>query len=181
MDCDVEKCDTNAAAVLREVIRDRFRRDEIAGVTTTSDFYVAAIAELAEWLGIASNSRTTVETCRNKSALRDRLRPAGVRQPRYAALTDASESHVAGAVDAVELPCVAKPVDGSGSANVLLCRTVEEAAAQVGRILSVQTNVRGQPAARTALVEEYLDGPEVSVEMFGWAASRTASASPTRL
>lgn len=169
VDCDVVRCDTNSFVALCDTIRDQFPREEIAGITTTSEFYVLAVAELSDWLGLDGNPRAAVETCRNKASLRDRLKVAGVRQPRFAVLTpESSGTRVAAAVAEVGLPCVVKPTDDSGSTNVLLCHSVGEVAAQIARILAVRTNTRGQPTARTGLVEQYLEGPELSVEMFGW-------------
>ncbi|MGW7328032.1 pyridoxal-phosphate dependent enzyme [Streptomyces sp. NPDC054840] len=161
---EVLRCDTNSDAALRAAVQERFRREEIAGVTTTSDFYVPAAARIAQWLGLPGNPPGAVAVCRDKSALRERLRAAGVRQPRYAVVREP-----AGAADAVArtgLPCVVKPADDSGSTNVLLCADEAEVRAQIGRILAIATNVRGMPTARAVLVEEYLDAPEYSVEMF---------------
>ncbi|MFD7505033.1 pyridoxal-phosphate dependent enzyme [Streptomyces sp. NPDC059850] len=162
--CEVLLCDTNSANALRSAIQRRFTREEIAGVTTTSDFYVPAVADLAEWLGLPGSPVESVSTCRDKAALRAALTEAKVAQPAYAVVTDPGE--VAGAVAEVGLPCVVKPTDDSGSNNVLLCHTREQAAAQVELILGIHTNVRGMPTARTVLVEAFADGPEYSVEMF---------------
>ncbi|MEU0677217.1 pyridoxal-phosphate dependent enzyme [Streptomyces sp. NPDC006172] len=161
---EVIRCDTNSDAALRAALQDRFRREEIAGITTTSDFYVPAAARLARWLGLPGNPPEAVTACRDKSALRTLLEDAGVRQPRYAVVREPGE--VAAAVARTGLPCVVKPADDSGSVNVLLCADEEQAVAQTERILAVTTNVRGMPTARTVLVEEYLDGPEYSVETF---------------
>lgn len=133
-------------------------------MTTTSDFYVPAVAGLTDWLGLAGNTADAVAACRNKATTRRVLRDAGVGQPRFAILTDAAD--VDGAVRAVGLPCVVKPADDSGSNGVLLCSTAEEVAAHAERVLAVTANARGLPTARTVLLEEYLDGPEFSVEMF---------------
>ncbi|MCX4692896.1 pyridoxal-phosphate dependent enzyme [Streptomyces sp. NBC_01408] len=162
--CDIVVCDTNSAAALRAAVQENFAREEIAGVTTTSDFYVPLVADIAEWLGLPGNPVEAVTICRNKSLLRTRLAGEGVAQPAFVAVDDPAE--VGAAVAAVGLPCVVKPVDDSASSNVLLCRTPEEARAQVELILGITTNVRGMPTARTVLVEEFVDGPEFSVEMF---------------
>ncbi|MEV7725387.1 pyridoxal-phosphate dependent enzyme [Streptomyces sp. NPDC087917] len=161
---EVVRCDTNSDAALRAAVQERFRREEIAGVTTTSDFYVPAAARLARWLVLPGNPPEAVTVCRDKSALRETLRAAGVRQPRYALVRDPAE--VADAVARTGLPCVVKPADDSGSTNVLLCADEAQARAHAERILAIDTNVRGMPTARTVLVEEYLDAPEYSVEMF---------------
>ncbi|MFD5414483.1 pyridoxal-phosphate dependent enzyme [Streptomyces nojiriensis] len=161
---EVVRCDTNSDAALRAAVQERFRREEIAGVTTTSDFYVPAAARIAQWLGLPGNPPDAVAVCRDKSALRERLGAAGVRQPRYALVREPAGA--AAAVARTGLPCVVKPADDSGSTNVLLCADEAEVRAQIEKILAIDTNVRGMPTARTVLVEEYLDAPEYSVEMF---------------
>jgi cysteine synthase A len=158
-------CDTSSTLAVRAAIQDRLRCHDVAGITTTSDFYVPAVAELARWLDLPGNPSDAVNRCRDKTLLRAALERDGVHQPRFAVVTDAGQAP--GAVGQVGLPCVVKPADDSGSNNVLLCRTVEQAVEHVTRVLAVRTNVRGLPMARRALVEEYLDGPEYSVEMFG--------------
>ncbi|GHE73699.1 pyridoxal-phosphate dependent enzyme [Streptomyces vinaceus] len=162
--CQIVVCDTNDVSSLRRTVQERFRREDIAGVTTTSDFYVPTVAGLADWLGLPGNDEAAANRCRNKAELRRTLDAAGVPQPRFAVVTDAART--AEAVASVGLPCVVKPADDSGSNDVLLCTTADQAAAHAARILAVETNVRGLPTARTVLVEEYLDAPEYSVEMF---------------
>ncbi|MBP5941318.1 pyridoxal-phosphate dependent enzyme [Streptomyces acidiscabies] len=164
--CRVIVCDTNSQAELRRTVQDAFRRDELAGVTTTSDFYVPAVAELTTWLGMPGNRADAVAVCRNKALLRERLREHGVPQPEFVAVTDVAE--VPAALASVGLPCVVKPADDSGSNNVLLCHSEEEALAQARAILGIRFNMRDLPTAGTVLIEEYVDAPEFSVEMFTW-------------
>lgn len=161
---EVVACDTNAMPELRAVLA-RFPRDELAGITTTSEFYLTAVAELAEWLGLPGNPPDAIRACRDKAAMRRVLAAAGLTQPRFATVDSAE------AVDdaAVGLPCVVKPVADSGSHLVRVCMTAAEAREHVDRVLAERTNVRGQQAAGHALVEEFLPGPEFSVEMFSWA------------
>lgn len=165
-------CDTNDPMALRTAIWDRFRREELAGVTSTSDFYAPTVADLGAWLGLPRNPVEAMLTCRNKALLRQRLVTAGVRQPRFVVLHEpVAADSVADAVATLDLPCVVKPVDDSGSNAVRLCHSVSESVEQVERILSVRTNVRGMPTARSVLVEQYLPGPEFSVELFSWAGT----------
>ncbi|MFI0263125.1 pyridoxal-phosphate dependent enzyme [Streptomyces sp. NPDC017056] len=162
--CEIVVCDTSTEKVLREVISGRFPRNRIAGITTTSDFYVPVVSRLAEWLGLPGNPPQATEAARNKATARELLAAAGVGQPRFAVVR--STAQAAEAIDRVGLPCVVKPADDSGSNDVLLCRSRTEVLAHVERVLSVETNVRGLPTARTALLEEYVEAPEFSVEMF---------------
>lgn len=172
-DCEVIRCDTTSLPALRTVIADRFRREELAGVASTSEFAAPVVAELASWLGLPGNSPAAMRTCRNKAALREVLSAAGVRQPEFGVLTEGFATAAAAAVAArVGLPCVVKPVDDSGSNAVLLCATLDELAEHARSILAVRTNSRGLPTARSVLVERYLPGPEYSVEMFGVAGEQ---------
>ncbi|WP_062209141.1 pyridoxal-phosphate dependent enzyme [Streptomyces sp. NBRC 109706] len=162
--CAILPCDTNSTPALRTAIQDGFRREEIAGVTTTSDFYVPTVAETADWLGLPGNRADAMTTCRNKALMRAALATAGVPQPRFAVVTEVAQ--VADAVAAVGLPCVVKPADDSASQNVLLCADEQQVRAHAELVLGIHTNVRGMPTARTVLVEEFVDAPEFSVEMF---------------
>lgn len=166
-DCEVLVCDTGSLPALRTTIKDRFRRDSLVGVTTTSDFYVTTAAELADWLGLPRNPVDATRTCRDKSLLRQRLTRTGLPQPRFATVRKVTD--VRAAVMSVGLPCVVKPVDDSASNDVLLCNSEDEVLAHTAHILTKTANVRGLPTAGAVLVEEYLSGPELSVELFGWA------------
>lgn len=163
-DSEVLVCDTNSRTELRTAIQEHFPRQDIVGLTTTSDFYVPAAAELTDWLDLPGNPAEAVAACRNKAITRRTLETAGIPQPRFAVVT--GTTGVVAAVDAVGLPCVVKPVDDSGSNHVRLCASTEEVAELVARVLAVRTNVRDQPTARTVLIEEYIDAPEYSVETF---------------
>src|SRR4051812_43479392 len=164
--CEVLECDTTSVVALQAAIQARFRRQDLVGIMTTSEFYLPVVAELAGWLGLPGNTTEAVCVCRNKAAVRQTLAEAGLPQPRFAAVTDVADA--AAAVTRVGFPCVVKPVDDSGSNDVLRCADLPTAVAQVARVIGTRTNVRQLPTARTALVEEYLAGPEISVETFGW-------------
>jgi cysteine synthase A len=173
LDCEVIECDSTSLTALRTVIADRFRREELAGVASTSEFAAPAVAELASWLGLPGNSRTAMETCRNKAALRNVLQAAGIRQPEFGILAEGFDPAEAETVAArVGLPCVVKPVDDSGSNAVLLCANLDEVVEHARSILAVRMNSRGLPTARAVLVERYLPGREYSVEMFGVAGEQ---------
>jgi cysteine synthase A len=167
--CMVVECDTSSVVALQAAIRARFDLQSLAGIMTTSEFYLPVVAELAEWLGLPGNSSEAVSVCRNKAAVRQALAEAGLPQPRFATVTDLDDA--AAAITSIGYPCVVKPVDDSGSNDVLRCTDLPSAVAQVTRVVNTHTNVRQLPTARTALVEEYLAGPEISVETFGWQGS----------
>jgi cysteine synthase A len=63
------------------------------------------------------------------------------------------------------LPCVVKPVDESSSRLVRWCGTEAEVIRQVQSVLAQRVNVRGQRSAGKALLEEFVNAPEYSVEL----------------
>jgi biotin carboxylase len=136
----------------------------LAGVTSTSEYYLDLCAMLAAEHGLPGNPADAVMTCRDKGRTRAALSAAGLPQPRWEALSN--PDGVMDAVARVGLPCVVKPADGSGSTLVRLCDTVEAVEKQVSEILAVTHNARGLPTVGVAVIEEFLDGPEFSVEMF---------------
>jgi cysteine synthase A len=166
---EVVLADTNDATALASCL-DGFAGD-LAGITTTSEYYLLAVAESARRLGLPGNPPATVRACRDKAATRALLTAAGLYQPRFAVAAD--ERRTAEALDRVGLPCVVKPADESGSQDVLLCTGAEQATAHARRIRSAGFNARGQAAAGVALVEEVLPGPEYSVETFTRAGVTT--------
>jgi cysteine synthase A len=136
----------------------------LAGVTSTSEYYLDLCATLAAEHGLPGNPPEAVATCRDKARTRAALTAAGLPQPRWEAVSN--PDGVAEAVARVGLPCVVKPADGSGSTHVRLCDSLEAVDKQVAEVLAVTHNARGLPTAGVALIEEYLEGPEFSVEMF---------------
>lgn len=160
----VVEADTGDALALRSTIAGLASDAPVAAISTTSEFYLVDTAAAAAAMGLPGNSPETAAQCRDKATTRRLLTDAGLPQPRFACVRHPAE--VSGAVAAVGLPCVVKPVDGSGSEQVLRCETESAASDQVARILAVQRNVRGRPTASIVLVEEFLDQPEFSVETF---------------
>ncbi|MEV1107505.1 pyridoxal-phosphate dependent enzyme [Micromonospora sp. NPDC049751] len=162
-------CDTDDTAELARTIKANLSSP--AGIATTSDFYLPQVSELTASFDLPGNPPEAIAVCRDKAATRRMLSAAEVRQPGYAVV--AATDEIPAAIAVTGLPCVVKPIDDSGSNNVRLCHDLAETADQVECILAVTTNVRGQATARLALIEEYVAGPEVSVEMFSHDATVT--------
>ncbi|MEU2995043.1 ATP-grasp domain-containing protein [Streptomyces griseoincarnatus] len=160
---EVVDCDTNAPAAVTAALG-ALPPGSLAGATTTSEFYVSAVAEAAAELSLPGNPPKVVRRCRDKGQVRAALQAAGMPQPRFAVVR--AEEELDEALTGVGLPCVAKPVDESGSQLVRWCATQDEVREHAALVMAVRTNVRGQPAAGAVLLEEFLDAPEYSVEMF---------------
>jgi biotin carboxylase len=133
----------------------------VAGVFTYDETMVVTAAHIADALGLPGMSVDGAENCRNKHRNREVLTAAGLPQPRFAYCTTLS-----GATDAAArfgYPVVVKPrgcgasigvVRAGDAGEIEAAFTVAEAASHTGA-LAYEGGV---------LVEEYLDGPEISVD-----------------
>ncbi len=138
--------------------------DELVGVTSSSDYYQASAARLALRLKLPGGNADALQRCRSKQEQRQRLIAAGIRQPKFAKCSTLAECTQA--VQSIGLPVVIKPVDGTGSVGVSLANSEAEALEAAAALLARATNERGQSVAPSVLVEEYVVGPEFSVELW---------------
>lgn len=143
----------------------RLARDGVAGITSSSEYFIATAATAAADLGLPGPSAAAVRDCRAKDRQRALLVAGEVAVPAFRTVSDPVQAEAA----AVELglPVVVKPVAGSGSTGVRLCRTLVEAAEAVAALLADTVDERNAAREPRVLVEEYADGPEYSVETIG--------------
>jgi biotin carboxylase len=137
----------------------------LAGITSSSEYYIPIAASLAQRLGLPGAPPEVIRTCRDKEFQRVSLRNAGVGIPDFRAVDTVSQA-VAAAKE-LGFPVVLKPVSGTGSSGVKLCADAPEVAAHSSALLQQARNERGMAIRRRILIEELATGPEYSVEMFG--------------
>jgi biotin carboxylase len=131
----------------------------VAGITSSSEYFVATAAALAARLGLPGPDAAAVRAARDKSSQREVLAAGGLPVPAFRAVASA-EGAVA-AARAIGFPVVVKPVSGSGSAGVRACATAGEVRAHAGALFAPGGMDEGR-----ALVERLVAGDEFSVEVF---------------
>jgi biotin carboxylase len=154
--------DTADPEAVTQVCARLARRGPLAGVTTSSEYFVATAARAAARLGLPGPEAAKVEQCRDKRRQRVALRDGCVPVPAFEAVGSVAAA-VAAATD-IGLPVVCKPADGTGSRGVRHCPDLATVAAHARRLLAQRPDERGAPALPWLLVEEFVDGPEFSVE-----------------
>jgi biotin carboxylase len=135
--------------------------DAVVAVDTPMLILASAVAAR---LGLPHNPIEAVMAATDKAAQRNRWAAAGVTQPAFRILpAGTSEEQLAAAAAAAGFPCVVKAVSLSGSQGVL--RADDEAAAitAAARIRSLLA-AAGRPAHEPLIAEEYVPGPEVSID-----------------
>jgi biotin carboxylase len=127
--------------------------EELDGVIAAGiDWPVAIAARVAARLGLPHPlTPETAALAVSKQRQRDRLAEHGVPQPRWQLVTQAPND--------MEVPCVVKPPDRQGQKGLTLVRDRDRLPEAVAEAVS---------ASRThvALVEELIEGPEVTVNAF---------------
>jgi biotin carboxylase len=133
-----------------------------AGVTTYMEHFVELAARLTHRLGLPGNSPMAAAACRDKATTRRLLAKHGVPSAISFLAEDADQA--VNIARRLGYPVVVKPRGRAGSAGVLRADSDEDVRAAFHRALV--DSVLGLEAWSVpgALVEEYLRGPEISVE-----------------
>jgi S-sulfo-L-cysteine synthase (3-phospho-L-serine-dependent) len=146
---------------LYRLLHDRFAAGrEVAGITSSSEYFVATAAALAARFGLPGPDPTRVAAARNKACQREVLSAGGLPAPFFRVVS--SPSQAVRAAREVDAPVVVKPLTGSGSVGVRVCAGPAEA----GRHAALLLANFPERQERSVLVESFIDGPEFSVEMF---------------
>jgi argininosuccinate lyase len=132
------------------------------GVLTSCDYYLPTAARVAGHLGLPGPPVEAVENACRKDKTRKVLRDAGVPGPAFALAETRSGLEEAAA--ALGFPLVLKPVDLCAGMYVRKVRDQGELRTAYQELQGFPVNARGQERVPTALLEEVLTGPEVSVE-----------------
>lgn len=154
--------DTNDEAGLTEAVLALHAEHPFSGIMPGFEFYVDTVARLADRLGLPGLPVTSIEALRNKTTMRERTRAAGLRVPRYAEAADATG--LLAAADQVGFPAVLKPNRSAGSVHVSRVDGPDELRRAYEWLLADTRTDLGRGLDGRVLLEEYVDGPEVSVE-----------------
>jgi biotin carboxylase len=124
--------------------------------TIATDICVPTISFVAEKLGLISNSYLTALNCTNKAKMREVFFENEVKSPKYIVKTNNDIVKIN-----LNYPVIVKPTDRSGSRGV--CKVNKETDLK-------KTINRGllESIEKKVIIEEYVEGDEVSVEAISW-------------
>jgi biotin carboxylase len=132
------------------------------GVLCWDEPRIVAAAQVAQALGLPGNGPEVIRRCRDKQQTRAALAAAGVAQP--ASIPALTVAQARAAADRIGYPLVIKPRALNGSRGVArVDRPQDLEAALRNAALAATPDVVDEERAGV-LVEEYVDGPEVSVD-----------------
>jgi len=149
------------------------RAGSVDAVVAADTPMLVLAAIVAAAMGLPHNPVDAVRAATDKAAQRHRWAAAGVAQPSFR-LVPAGD-RVRQAAEAVGFPCVVKAVSLSASQGVLRADD-PAAAAQAARRIRQVLDEAERPAAEPLLIEEYLPGPELSIDGVLTAGDLTVTA-----
>jgi len=126
-------------------------------MTLATDMPMRSIAAACEKLGLCGITFDTAIKATDKGEMIKAFEINNVEHPWFFILDSVSE--LDSVIDNITYPCISKPVDNSGSRGVML---INNSAELKDALEYSSSNGRGGGV----IVEEYMKGPEVSVEVF---------------
>lgn len=153
--CDIF---VNVSTLDENGLRETVKKHRPDGITTiASDRPIPLMAKLCHDYGYSSVNASSALIASNKDKMRECLKKHGVPSPAFIKVS--SWDSFLQKKDEVRVPCIFKPSDNSGSRGVCIC-TDENDYESCFQYASQYAN------NGLVLVEDYMVGPEVSVELF---------------
>ncbi len=125
-------------------------------MTLATDMPMRAIAAASMACGLPGISYETAVMATDKAEMIKAFEKCGVEHPWYFVAENAAEFE--SITERVTFPCVMKPTDNAGSRGVVLARDIEE-------LKSAYAYAQAESRRGAVIIEEYLQGPEFSVEV----------------
>ncbi|MBR0607491.1 ATP-grasp domain-containing protein [Bacillus safensis] len=160
---EVVNVDTNDYSKVIDTVKDFQKNRKIDGIMTLLEWYVPLTEQLIGDFGFIGNSVETANLSRNKYLMRNVFKKCNVPIPKYKKCSSFYETNMA--IEQIGgYPCIIKPIDNTGSTNVKLINNEKELKQAYQSIVQFDVNSRGQKLITDVLIEEFIDGPEFSVD-----------------
>lgn len=154
--------DTNDVPALIQFLRAQHAQLRFDGTLTICDYYIGTVAEVAQALGLPQACSSNVAMERRKDQVRQALAQAGLANPRFAVVEDWAQAR--SEARRIGYPLVVKPTDLASSALVRLVRDEDQLQEACAALAAFPRNFRDQAREPLWLLEEFMQGEELSVE-----------------
>ena len=142
----------------KEAILEECRRIQPTGVVSiASDLAVITVNYVAEKMGLMGNSLESTMLSTNKKLMRKAFESNGDPSPKSYCSDELTEE----ILEQMHFPLIVKPVDRSGSRGITKVANKEE-------LLEAIKNAEGYSFSKKAVIEEFVDGVEYSVEYISY-------------
>ncbi|MBM4359210.1 MAG: ATP-grasp domain-containing protein [Deltaproteobacteria bacterium] len=139
-----------STAQVERVVKALQRKIHIDALESTIEAHVMCAAKVREACGIPGTSVRTTYLCRDKPAMKDALRAAGV--PCAQSLGSADPEEIREFARRVGFPLIVKPRDAAGASGTMKCNDAAD--------LETAFRSFGVVAGRSVAIEEFIEGHE---------------------
>ncbi len=147
---NVSTIDVNGVVEIAKV----FQPDGV--MTLATDMPMRSVAAACEVLNLHGITQETAIKATDKGEMIKAFEAHGVEHPWYYIVADYDSFNEI--LEKITYPCIMKPTDNAGSRGVVLCNSIEE-------LKEEYEYSRSNSRCGTVIIEEYLQGPEFSVEV----------------
>ena len=146
----------------KEAILQKCIEIEIDGITTiATDMAVPTICYVAEKMNLISNTYNSSIISTNKSDMRKAFEKGNCSIPKFIEVTNCINN-----LEGFKFPLIVKPIDRSGSRGVTKVHYENDLSEAINYAIN-------DSFSKKAIVEEYIEGVEVSVETISWKGQHT--------
>jgi hypothetical protein len=145
---------------MHQAVREATAQSNVIGAFCPDEGLLLPAAIAVEALGLPGAGGDAVAACRDKKLSRERLTAAGLPQPRHS--TASSPEELAEVAADLGYPVVLKPRALGGSAGVIKVSKPDEVASAYA--VATAASYPGIEHSANVVVEQYLDGPEISID-----------------
>ncbi|MGP3593895.1 ATP-grasp domain-containing protein [Vagococcus sp. WN89Y] len=156
--CDIR----DAESIYTAIHTSKYKK--IDAMIAATDYAMATAADAAQRLNIPGISFETATLARNKDLARIRYSERGVPGAQFKIVNTPGEAQDAAAT--IGYPVVLKPTNTASSQNVFFINDPQQLQHAFKLMERFTTSYMGFSVRKEYLVEEYLDGPEFSIEIF---------------
>lgn len=139
----------------KEKILEYAKKFNIDGIVTTAEITLYTVAYVCEKLGLKGPSMKAAQISNDKYLMRMCMSENGIESPKFWLIHNIIELN--NIENEITFPVIVKPVDVSGSLGVIKANNVNEIKLIFNKVLINSRNGK-------VIIEEFLDGPEFSVE-----------------
>lgn len=139
------------------------QQKHIDGICTiASDVAAPTVAYVAEKMGLVGNSYECAQKANNKYLMRQAFMQVDVDCPQFIRVLEATDETLENIRQSFQLPIIVKPSDRSGSLGVTKVEYWED-------LYTAISTAIGYSFKHEAMVEEFIEGREISVEFISYA------------
>lgn len=156
---EFKQIDLKAKEEILEYARELQDTADLKAVFTAGTDFSASVSYVCEKLGLPAHSYEAAVNASVKTQMRSCFERCGVPSPKFIKVSedDLTTNLLSRVLQVMEFPLVVKPVDNMGARG---CRMVRS---EVEFSTAVETAVKFS-RTKTAIIEEYMEGPEYSID-----------------